>query len=347
MPYTHFRYIAYQVPTVGQSATDAIYRIPVGTEPTIGLILQGPVNDLGNDAKIRVKRFLGVLSQAQYLVERLGGDNAQTLKIFMAPEFYFRPDNTEVSYTYQQYKAIKDVLRQTIGGNAVFSDWLVIPGTIMWKWNSSTSKRPNFWRNNVFFNTAIYIKGNRSHTVEKARASNIDGLPTGRHGNTTDIGIATNEMWTKYYTLAKRQKHKFMIDGVSCGLEVCLEHILPFALFTDGASYGKGVLKTLPHVGIPIHLQFLTAGGMTIRSNSVATKVEGHIMRNDGYSAQPPMTNCQVVVPFLIDDIDLRSIAIAQTHNLTGGPLIIPAPVGDIRWANHPQQINIYERSAI
>ena len=54
MPYTHFRYIAYQVPTVGlDKKGNAIYGIPspsINSPPT----LKGKVGELGTDAKTHI-----------------------------------------------------------------------------------------------------------------------------------------------------------------------------------------------------------------------------------------------------------------------------------------------------
>lgn len=353
MAYTHFRYIGYQVPTVGLTATnDAIYGIPPGNPPNPQPNLLGDVGNLGNDAKIRVERFIQVMFEAKRQLDNLGGDNAQTLKIFMAPEFYFRPNNNDVAYSTQQYRAIKDVLRKTIQES--FSNWLVIPGTIMWKWNQDTPKRPNLLLNNVYFNTSLYIykqllKQSSSKVIEKAFASDINGIPTGQHGNLNNWGISTDQCWDKYHTLPKRKKHEFSIGGIRCGLEICLEHILPSPANTGT----QGLLKSIPEITddllhFELNLHLLTAGGMPIDNLSVAAKKRGYILRNDGYSNNP-QTNCQRVNGYNLNgsaNLALET-TVERTINLQGGNLFLDAPLNDVRWPFHPQQIKIYQRRQI
>lgn len=281
MPYTHFRYIAYQVPTVASrvnpitGANEVKYGIPPGnvTNPPA---LAGNVGNLGADARSRVERFYNAMILAYNTIQAY--DNANTLKIFIAPEFYFRPDNLDVSYTYTQYQAIKDVLRNTIMFDNRFDDWLIIPGTIMWKQDQSTPKRPLNLLDEVFFNSSMYLKTEgfvTSHVIEKVRASPIDGIPTGRHGGsrTSPLTYSTDEYYPQYNSFAKRQKHVFTVGGIEFGLEICLEHHMQVV---------KGVMSWLPRVN-GVQLQLLTAGGMGVVAGSLATKVGGYILRSDGY----------------------------------------------------------------
>ena len=96
MPYTHFQYIAYQIPTVAEDNTRAtIYGLPsapVQNAPN----LDGPIANLNADARNRVDRLIGAMRLAEARIQQLG-DNDHTLKIFLAPEFYFRPDVRLVS----------------------------------------------------------------------------------------------------------------------------------------------------------------------------------------------------------------------------------------------------------
>ncbi|WP_424101157.1 hypothetical protein [Moorena producens] len=343
MAYTHFRYIAYQVPTVGQTVGgNAIYGIPAGNITNAPTLL-GDTGSLSNDARTRVERFIKVMYAAAdriYLE-----DNAQTLKIFMAPEFYFRPDNVDVSYSMQEYRAIKDVLRNTI--SEFFPNWLVIPGTIMWKWDQNTVKRPNPLNQDVYFNTSLYIykklfQQSTGKVIEKAQASVIDGIPTGRHGNPQDSGgLATNELFIgKYQTLPKKQKHKFVINGIICGLEICLEHDL----------YANGLLNSLansrdPNNGIQLHL--LTTGGMPIQPQSVATRPGGYILRTDGYS-DPPQVHCRRVANYRSGSAKLYNTTLKSSIPLTGDlNMQEPTNADASDWNATPQKIQIYERCPI
>lgn len=336
MPYTHFRYIAYQVPTVARDMMgEAMYNIPPGEasivapESALTPILQGNVAGLGNDAERRVERLIGAMLAAQDRIrsEKLL-DDAMTLKIFMAPEFYFRPADDFVSYTYDQYRAIKDVLRTTIKGDERFNHWLVIPGTIMWKWgwDKSSLKRPNIpgVKENVYFNSAIYVSranatlkpstDKPSKVIEKAYASGMDGIPTGghKHGNVSAVdpsGKATDdtwktfnesgckEWWPKYQTPSKRAKHIFTTGGITFGLDICLEHSYDVdpktGKVTDIRIVKHVVSENYPKNNIQLHL--LTAGGMPVREKSVAANPRGYILRTDGYVLEGSCTTCQKI----------------------------------------------------
>lgn len=337
MTYLYFRYIAYQVPTIARDyGENALYGIPPGgpiaAPPALTPALQGNVAGLGPDAQCRVERLVGAMLAAQ---DRMRSenllDNELTLKIFMAPEFYFRPpEESFVSYTYEQYRAIKDVLRETIKGDERFNHWLVIPGTILWKWgwDKSSLKRLNIpgVKENVYFNSAIYVSradeasayspGDKSSKViEKTQAADKDGIPTKeqKHGNESLLdpsGKATDEMWKmknekwgeewwpKYQTPPKKEKHIFTVGGITFGLEICLEHNPELRIVKHVVS------EKFSEKNIQIHL--LIAGGMPVQEASVAAIPGGYILRTDGYS-NSPSTNCQKIEKY-VDMADAGSI---------------------------------------
>ncbi len=374
MPYTHFQYIAYQVPTVTRTALypngNVIYGIPTTSAVAAPVPpLRGNVAALGADATNRINRFVRAMSEAQNLVQ--AGDNNQTLKIFMAPEFYFRPDNAEFSYTYTQYQAIKDVLRSTLLADLRFKHWLTIPGTIMWKWDQTSPKRLNTpILMDVYFNSAIYLPAHGddllvfSRVVEKAVASSIDGIPTGRHGGTAPddpFKKSTNEMWPKYQSQAKKAKHIFTVGGINCGLDICLEHgYRPPGPGQYDVRVVKHVVNQNPISAIKLHL--LTAGGMGVITGSVAAVPNGYILRTDGYAYGGSKTDCKKVNHYLDvagdptfqDDLNgtanLTDVAVAHTIPMNAGhALHIPNPPGGdaTQWNDHPQEIKIYQRQPI
>ena len=336
--FSDFRYIAYQVPTVVlQENGNPIYEIPPG-DPKIAHIekslkcsgIKGAkITDLSKDSRARVIRFLAVLDQAHKLVNdskiMKEEDRDTTLKIFMAPEFYFRPDSTivdtnEPAYSFTEYRAIKDVLRSTILQDDKYNHWLVIPGTIMWresegdrKW-SKEKKYVGGKDEHVYHNTSLFIKGKTelsskaketvqkeekivTKVIEKVVASKVDGLPTGRHSGPFDEDEkkkSTDEMWgLRYMSEKKRRKHVSICGGVWFGLEICREHIMGIVdRKTKKVRQGWGGLLSglwnplnKNQIAYPkkIELQLLTAGGQPIEKGSIATCVNGYIMRNDGY----------------------------------------------------------------
>ncbi|NEP55876.1 MAG: hypothetical protein F6K31_02485 [Symploca sp. SIO2G7] len=331
MPYTHFRYIAYQVPTVGHDGKNQnIYGIPPGNIANPQVELDGDVLLLNQDAKTRIQRLMDVMYEARcWLTFDPADDNQSTLKIFMAPEFYFRPNNQELSYDQKVYKAIKDVLRNTIGNK--FPDWLVIPGTIM----CNRKERPD-----VFFNTSLYIhKSSKKQIIEKAQCSDIDGIPQGP-------GITAPEFFPEYNTEIKKCKHRFKINGITCGLEICFEHILNTY---QPSNQPYGLLRELCYSNPP-QLHLLTGCGMYIKPTSVTTTFPGYILRNDGIChIIPPYnyTELMMVNGYETDNITAKLISFQKDLDLpVPYPLCLGTPPGADHqsWDNHPQRIKIYPK---
>jgi hypothetical protein len=343
--YTHFRYIAYQVPTVGWSGANYL-EMPLGNALGLprytgaGGIPAAITNITNLDARNRVARFYDVLERARAQVTApMMGDDKYTLKIFMAPEFYFRPTtagSTTVpqgpSYTYQEYKEIKTALR-TLINKSDFINWLVIPGTIMWSGSGIIGKRPTTGGDTVYFNTALYMKvGNvkfGSQVIEKEQSSHIDGLPTGRHsrvGPPSPTDKATDEIWTIYQTTAKRRKHIFEHYGTHCGIEVCLEHgrAVLKDILSDTANWTEG----LSRIRKSISLQLIPAGGMTITNGNVAVKNNGYIMRTDGLgnNTVPPQTEIYQVTGYGNKDFGISvpvSYGYKPSYAQYGGPVAV------------------------
>ncbi len=324
MPYNNVRYIAYQVPTISTStetypmdyniiplrgANKSLYRIPAGQIHHPPQLSGNLLNNLTNDAKTRIQRFIGVLEQARGIVEAggaaVGADNTQTLKIFMLPEFFFRPDRSERSYTEKEFNAIKNVILNTIQSItkvdplnhtrriSAYEDWLIVCGTVMSKKkrqqklktiSSSYSKDDISKQLYGYFNTCFVIKrGKTILQIEKITPSHIDGLPTGTHDYQTKIDPdkkAAPELFHEYINLNNLKRHFFDIGGIHIGLEICKEHMgAPSNIFWQGPAgnivqYNYGVLKyiilnSLPAMNNKItQVQLLPSGGMGFNPSS-------------------------------------------------------------------------------
>ena len=323
MPFNKFRYIAYQVPTITKdNQNKGIYGIPAGKAENIDstITLKGDDKELTPDSKARVIRFLAVLKRARDEVFKKEGNknDPNTLKIFMAPEFYFRPASRERAYSYQEYLAIKDVLRATITEDEKFKHWLVIAGTIMWIKPEIPNEKVV---QKVYRNTALYIKGHTGLTwekfkeqkaadqqkttrvIEKTMAAAADGVPmvvqsTDKDRDPKGPPEAFSE---KYRTTVKRKKHIFDYDGIWLGLEICKEHELgiPTRKEKDGkvemGTRGQGgLIRTLINelskntqkegidyaTGVELHL--LIAAGMYVKKANIAACSDGYFLRIDG-----------------------------------------------------------------
>jgi hypothetical protein len=275
MPYTHFRYIAYEVPTATSKAGGSVESgFDAGTECPSNVLIPVP-DDINTDAKYRLKRLALAVQLAKTRINSLG-DNDQTLKIFVAPEFYFRPPaSLGANYINNTYPnsvltQIINVLREMFT-HPDFAHWLIVPGTIMWNTSESMVKP------DIYYNSCFQIRGGPvAHSgdnvfyTEKKIPSGIDGVP---YGPGQDLKIKlVEEAWKN------RKRRIFDIDTVSVGIEICLDH---------GLQVLKNVLADWPKnegANREISLHILTAGGMPMKDTSVAAKAGGYLLRNDGYS---------------------------------------------------------------
>lgn len=357
MPYTHFRYIAWEIPTATfktNMQADGISGWDPGQEcqPVQRIPVPSSVTDA--DAKIRLKRLAAVVNAAAYrLANTVGGDNVNTLKIFMVPEFYFRPPVISQSYYSNTYpNTVKTQIIEalnTMFGHADFSHWLFVCGTVMWNTRQDIHAAP------LYFNTAVYVWGGHADSlrvIEKQLPSGIDGLPVGAApGHDPSVKLFF-ESWKT------RKRRVFDIDGIPMGLEVCLDH-----LNSPNCRVLKNVLSDWEQKegnGTEIKLHLLTAGGMSIQPKSVSAKVNGYILRDDGItsSAGTARSNLQLVQSYTWDNplllqllgpptgsdlkatATLTNVGAAHTYALPAGPLRIPIPVGG--YLSFTQQLVFY-----
>lgn len=342
MPYTHFRYIAYEVPTFGYDGTR-----PQGSRFLPAL---GPGNDPGEtpnakvptdigltqDALIRLRRLAAVVRTANFQVTSLG-DNANTLKVFMAPEFYLRPDSgPSNSYDYGQQRLIQQALRAMFCSTNEFRHWLILPGTSISSlevekgWFSSTYR---------YLNTAYYVTGGQANpqmfAIEKQQPSGIDGVPI-----TGGITGAGSDFYNFFQDWNWRKLRLFEVNGSTMGLDICLDHAEPGAWQLPGIGPGwqvvdrlrvtKKVINEWPAHAVggaaanPVSLHLLTAGGMPIQTMSVAARANGYILRNDGHPGMVTHTEMQQVTGYQCP----AGGGATTPANLTIGNPVAGPPVG-------------------
>ncbi|MFK7695460.1 hypothetical protein [Paenibacillus sp. HJGM_3] len=286
MPYTHFRMIGYEVPTVTLRPTNYNDRLSgwdPGTEtPKVARI---PVpDDLPDDARKRLRRLASVVNAAWLRHSLLLSDNPSTLKIFIVPEFYFRPDKAAIasnSYPDNVANRIFQTLNSMFS-HADFKDWLFVCGTVIWD-----SANDTFAKTKLYFNTGVVVEGGKTNSirlVEKKINSSIDGVPPTFFAPGADAKVKLIfDEWS-----AKRLR-VFDLAGISFGLEVCLDHGLK-VLKTTLAQWqaNEGATKS-------IKLHLLSAGGKPLETDAVAAKKGGYILRNDGHVLWGPNTELKQV----------------------------------------------------
>jgi hypothetical protein len=287
--YTHFRMIAYEVPTVlWHSETDYISGWDPGPLCSEVADIPVPSSIVTNvDARNRLLRLAKVVDAAyNYLANpehSFEDARVRVLNVFMVPEFYFRPptgqDTPRGTYDGRTQHQILNALADMFSAEK-FRDWLFVCGTILWN-DAEMNEGPNTFYNN----TAVCVHGGRTEErgsniwpIAKSQPSGIDGL----------LNPATREKWLADYAKIfsfswNVQKLRcFTVADVALGLEICLDH-------------GTGTLKTLRDIWsthsqeVPpkVQLHLLTAGGMPTREENVAADVDGYFLRNDGMSLSP------------------------------------------------------------
>jgi hypothetical protein len=354
MSYTHFRFIAYEVPTVTQGKRGgARSGFPPG-EPC-NAIKRIPVDpNTPEDAQIRLRRLAAVVDRAATSVENQLPSSPGTLKVFIAPEFYFRPPGDEIknfnqTYTYDDAMKIFEELNKMFLHDD-FKDWLIIAGTVMW---NQTDEQGRLYRN-----AAPYIRGNEIESlrvVEKDVPSRIDGIPWPLAENPTEI----YDPYIKnvFQDWIFRRNRVFSINGVLCGLEVCLDH---------GPTQESRVLKTVlsnwhinePRVPVPdLSLHLLTAGGLPLQPFSVAAKTNGYILRNDGKSGPDyselrrvkgylrKSDNVAVLPSDLTGNADLTDPIHPDATELLAGNELVPMLGGTYK--EFPQKLVYYPRNPL
>lgn len=186
----------------------------------------------------RMARAIGAASGAATAMLQ-GRPAHETLKIFMAPEFYFRAGHW--AYSPAVVSDILPTMHKLIPKGC--GDWLFVLGTAVAAW-----QRPDGMAE--VYNTALVLKGNKTHLVAKEYVSNVDYKDGPGYGLVqVKVGRALLEL-AVHPTEGSRQNDPappppplgappappppppderlggsiFTIEGITFGLEVCLDH---------------------------------------------------------------------------------------------------------------------------
>ncbi|WP_290059894.1 hypothetical protein [Amycolatopsis solani] len=347
MPYTRFRYIAYEVPT-------ATRRLDVPGPTLAGLPpgkLCDPVPDIAvpktlesTDWFIRLRRLAAVVNIAH---ANLGNDSADTLKVFVAPEFYLRPADPGTDHTYpqEQFSSLWNALEQMFR-TARFKHWLIVPGSVLWHSKMMGENNP------IYYNSVLYLRGGvdggEAGRIEKQLASSMDGIPT-----RFAVGNVTEPLLKKAYTEAAFVRTRlFEIDAnATFGLEICLDHRLKVLKQTLADRQGDAN-DTWKRGGPALHV--LTAGGMPLNAESVAARPGGYVLRNDGY-ADPPASELRKVTGYQLPSSvpgqpwEDKAVATLEADpgtavevTLRGEAVLVPPIAGPGKYDMPVQRLRIY-----
>lgn len=282
MNYQNLAFMSYAVPTFYPSPPGLV--APASGAPAVNL--SDP------DLTARAQRFLNVLFWTrQQFADQPWMRDEKTLKLFQAPEFYFRRASPpevlnrqfDLATFYGSYPAnaryeLAEALYGAIHGRAEFADWSITAGSIC------SVLPPDGQPRLDLLNTAILMRGRRGAMddavpyglMEKHYISNIDGPPAIWHANLNPTSVFS-------FRLNPDQSLDNIIrwDGMLNALEVCLDHAMGVA------SDAMIRLWSVMGADIPrVDLHMITSCGMDIVQPHVAVRDGGLVALTDGMSHQ-------------------------------------------------------------
>lgn len=218
------------------------------------------------DMKVRLFRLLIAIEETikyDRTVSRSQGttDDFRTLRVFVAPEFYFRPDMLSKerggSYKKAEVEALKGVLKEYFSsyekwgpGREPLRNWMFVCGTCVFEEKPSISRRWRGDKNTLLAFTIDDKKNTKTHQVLKLAVANGD-LVDPRYNLLTNK-IEKSPGFVKE-GLKDREKHYFREFGVF--VEICLEH-------------GLGLLMSMREkVNVGLHI--VSAAGMYLQSDNI------------------------------------------------------------------------------
>lgn len=209
------------------------------------------------------------------------------LKIFMAPEFYFR--GARGAYPIDLVTgtgpdggglvgALTDLIRE-----GHWADWLVVFGTIVARgknevYNVSLVQQGSFRNENERLSKGVLIMKEFMSQIDFLRIS-PRGVTAADRSRLAAVGPGT-------YALEQNNPGQvggysggsiFKIAGITFGLETCLDHA------------ARRLLRAWPMAGDPfIQIQLIPSGGISIQTAAVATLDGGLVFNVDGLKSDRP-----------------------------------------------------------
>lgn len=301
--------------------------------------------ELSADALRRLKRLIAVAEKALKAQGLEDKDRPNTLKIFMAPEFYFRPksDGPQRSYTEAEMKALLAVLK-FVFAQKKFDNWLLVLGTIIWHQPASVildspevkqtlklddPKLEAARAKPIVWNTLVIAKGYDQNetltTFSKLFYASADDIHpqyqpmmnVGNEGQTLYDALDPDNVKTlKTYFEQTREKVwtdcfiKVGTNNLWFAVEICMDHDVgvvkkAFFAFKRKINNNKATLD----------FQLLTACGMRVHPENLKLEKERFIMRVDGAS----MLDDSWVDPFHFSEIQ-QFLGTVKVNNKSLGP---------------------------
>ncbi len=288
------------------------YSVTTGGFDTKGRVeYQGMLDDQ-NDMLERVRKMKIAVNQARVFVPVPQLHDPRTLKIFMAPEFYFR--GRYGAYTPDVVSQIMPLLRGGNDGTAKpqFDDWLLVFGTAIsaavdvkhYCFTCNSAKDVSFKPDpnsvgktiaecargaghNVqegiygatVDNVALIQKGKTDHLVAKEFRSGIDFRDRGAGAYVRIIGHgklgARHDSGPSKFQDERMGGGVFNINGITFGMEVCLDH------HKDKLKDASNLqILLIPSAGMSIEKLKTIMGGVTFNVDGL--RADGKVLIRGG-----------------------------------------------------------------
>ena len=307
MTYTKIQFIAYEIDTFpvetapiydgkkNVSTASGTVELPCFKQDTVYKGLPNASSDV--KARCSLMRDAVLAAKKSSKVNK----SASCLKVFMAPEFYFRGDKG--AYPIDAYMEAIAALRDTISGRE-WNHWLFLFGSllvIIIDDNSSSKEVQNI----VFIHEGGVNSDSGSRIVVKEFMSGIDFLK--KYNLVKTVGgsdalsyNAVNQLYTSgvhHPTAGKKkgfifkswsenrgsgkeqQQYNydglgiFNMGGITFGVEVCLDHLLKRLRQSPPARNNSHV-----------QVQLIPSAGMSIQDQSVVACTNGYVFNTDGHN---------------------------------------------------------------
>jgi hypothetical protein len=303
-------------------------------------IAPGGENYLGikppaKDIEARGQLILEAMRTARQALPSSSPPVANTLYVFVAPEFFFRGD--EGGYEMDDVQlAVREL--QTIAGDAAWEDWAFAFGTIVGKWGPATAGKTQICNFTLVQQGGVPAQGpSGARAIVKEFMSGIDFI--GSQANTGGLllgNVAHPEAAPRGPGGERQQKDYdgagiFELAGINWAVEICLDH-LSQRLQRSPALPGEKLVQ----------VQLVPSCGASIDGRSVIAQAGGYILNVDGMRQNahatlfqvgtPPVQLIADVVPVNVTEVSLpgsppTTVAVSQLYANGAGAVYIYPPV--------------------
>ena len=197
----------------------------------------------------------------------------QVLKVFVSPEFFFRPsaknEQGEYAYTQEERDALFDALN-SLPDREKFKDWVIVAGTVIWGWKNAADANKYYVMNSAFFKYGAqqnFKKTTKHEASDDDKIQNNDYKPQNiaaqYHGNIF-------EAWADNH---------IQVDQKKLGVEICRDHVNKNMILKK-ALMNRRKVNEGKNDELTFHI--LTCCNVLEYTSSIACKKHGIFFRLDG-----------------------------------------------------------------